>query len=184
MKIIQLILFLLIFSSCAVKRNSSENTITEKLSITINTEKTKFEKHGWVDLYVTFTNNSKEDIIILRSKSKSGYQIDFFNPTVDCDGLSLMSTGIEHPPIIERNKNELITIKAKSQIEIKVLGRLYELVCNEGNWINVKIEYNSNNLTDWIVEKYNPTQKQIIKDIYSKITKFKVQSSEARIELK
>lgn len=87
------------------------------------------------------------------------------------------------PNIIMRKENELLTIKAKSTVELKVSGNLYDIICGS-NEISLKIKYNSNNLPEWITKEFNENQRQITESLYKKLTKIKIESIETKIELK
>ncbi|MGG8497553.1 hypothetical protein ACQY1Q_14165 [Tenacibaculum sp. TC6] len=175
MKVIKLIIFLLIFTSCALHKNT-KNIDYKDISINLKTEKTSFKSNHWVKLYITIKNDSNQDITILKPSTEYGYQMDFFNVKYQCEDQSI--TEASEPPIIKRAETDIITVKAKSEIELELKGNLYDVICNSSKITQVKVIYDSTKeLSEWIMNKIG-TEQSKLKD---KLTKLKIESNETTI---
>jgi len=180
-QILCILIILFSITSCAVRKNNSK-----ELFIEIKTDKRQFNKNNRLDLFVDFVNNSDTEITILKPSTEYGSQMDFFSLNVlncykESNSITGMSFGI---PISERIESDLITIKAKSKVELKISGYLYGLFCNSSNNINIKLLYNSKRIPKLNMNELNEIQYERAEILYKKITRVKVKSSNARIELK
>lgn len=180
MKYINLILLfaLLELCSCTTPRKNIQK-LSNKVTLEIDASGTQ-RRNRWVNFYVTVTNNSTQDIHILKPLDKYGDQINFFHTTTKCQ----QPTIVEAPrsEVILRKDSEIITIKAKSHKTLKVKGNLYNVICGGSN-INVKISYNLHQIPDWLLKKMTPEQKQATLQLYKKLTKLKIESPETSIKL-
>mgnify|MGYP001027866911 CR=1 FL=1 len=180
LKNIQASLFiLLLLPACVATKNTSQK-LSSKLSLEIDTSQGVFRQNRWMVLYVKFTNNSEEAITILKPSVKYGAQLDFFKTSIKCQQPSVVEWS--EPPLIMRQASELITIKAKSSVTLKVRGNLYDLICGSKK-VSVKIRYNSQTIREWVMKKFNVAQKQSQENIYKKLTKVIVESPETEISL-
>lgn len=174
MKIIQLIILLLIFTSCGVKKNLDYSDIILK----IKSEKTNYKNNHWVNLYVIINNNSNQDITILKPSTKYGYQMDFFDVKYQCEDVSITEV-TEKTPVIIKTEADLITIKAKSEIELLLKGNLLDVICDSNKITQVKVTYNtSKEFPEWLVNEIGNEQLNLIK----KLTQLKIESKEVLIE--
>lgn len=180
MKYINLILLfaLLELFSCTTPHKNIQK-LSSKVTLEIDASGTH-RRNRWVNFHVTVTNNSTQDIRILKPLNEYGDQIDFFHTTTKCS----QPTIVEAPSseVILRKESEIITIKAKSRKTLKVKGNLYNVICGADR-INVKISYNLYEIPAWLLKKMTPKQKQVTQQLYKKLTKLKIESLETSIKL-
>ena len=111
--------------------------------------------------------------------------MDFFSlNALNCNTKNYI-TGLPFGvPKIERKESDLIIIKAKSKVELKISGYLYGLFCNNSDQVNVKLVYNSNIISGFYINEFNDIQRKKHQNLYKKISKIKVKSKNTKIELK
>lgn len=176
MKLIKLIIFLLIFNSCASQKNTKKDDFSG-VSMILKKEMTEYNSNRWVNLYVVIKNDSDHDIIILKPSTEYGNQLNFFDVKYECEDQSI--TEAPFPPIIKKTEADLITVKAKSEIELKLKGNLQDVICDSPKITQVKVIYDSNKeIQEWLLDKIG-TEQSKLKD---KLTKLKIESNEASIE--
>jgi hypothetical protein len=175
------LIILFLITSCAVRKNNSKEIFIE-----IKTDKRQFNKNNKLDLFVNFVNNSDKEITILKPSTEYGPQMDFFSLNIlNCYKESGSITGISFgEPIIERTESDLITIKAKSKVELKISGYLYGLFCNSSNNVNIKLLYDSKRIPKLNMNEFNEIQYERVEILYKKLTRIKVKSRNTKIELK
>ncbi|QXP59476.1 hypothetical protein [Olleya sp. HaHaR_3_96] len=176
MKVMKLMVFLLIFTSCAIQKNK-KNVDYKDVTLNIKTKKTLYKSNRWVKLYIVIKNNSNQDIIILKPSNEYGYQMGFYNVKYQCEEQSI--TEATELPVIKKTEADLITVMAKSEIELELKGNLYDVICNSSKITQVKIYYDTTkDLSEWIINKIGAEHK-MLKD---KLTKLKIESNEITIE--
>lgn len=176
MKVIKLMFFLLIFSSCAIQKNK-KSVDYKDVTLNIKTEKTLYKSNRWVNLYIVIKNNSNQDITILKPSNEYGYQMDFYNVKYQCEEQSINLATV--PPVIKKTESDLIIVKAKSEIELELKGNLYDVICDSSKMTQVKVTYDSTKeLSEWIMNKIGAEQSKL-KD---KLTILKIESNETTIE--
>lgn len=176
MKLIKLLILFSIFSSCAIQKNKQKTT-PKNISLILKPERTSYKMNRWVKLYITIKNDSKQDITILKPSTKYGYQMDFFNVKYQCASLSV--TEATEPPIIKKTEADLITVKAKSEIQLELKGNLYDVICDSSKITQVKVTYDSTKeQPEWIINKIG-TKQSILKN---KLTRLRIESNEITIE--
>lgn len=176
MKVIKSMLFLLIFTSCAIQENMKSSDYKE-VTLDVRAERTQYKNNRWINLHVVIKNNSNEDITILRPSDEYGYQMDFFKVKYQCEDQSI--TMVSETPIINKTETDLITVKAKSEIELELKGNVYDIICDSEKITQLRVTYDSNiEISEWIRNKIG-TEQSKLKD---KLTKIKIESNETTIE--
>lgn len=175
MKVIKLLILLSIFTSCAIQKNKQKDN-SKDISLILKPERTSYKSNRWIKLYIIIKNDSKQDITILKPSIKYGYQMNFFNVKYQCEDQSI--TEAPEPPVIKKTETDLITVKAKSEVELELKGNLYDVICNSSKITQVKVTYDSTKeLSEWIINKIGSEQ-SILKD---KLTRLRIESNEFTI---
>ena len=173
-------LLLILLATCVPAKKKSEQ-LSQQVSMEINTEKGRFEAGEFIRLFVNVTNQSKEDITMLKPSRLYGYQMDFFYSKMECSGIGIMQAPYE-TPLIMKKESDLVVIEPKSEHEFEILGHRYELIC-DGDEMEVAMGYDTDRLSDYIINKFSPEQQQELMGFYNRLTKIKIESETKTIQL-
>ena len=168
MKIFTSIIILFFFTISSFGQNKIKEVKNEVL-IT----KTDRDERNFVNLYIKIKNKSKKSITILKPKNNPKINFDFFQTRMqDCKDIPNFDSGYSEE-IYEFNTNDLVEIKPKSFIVLKLEGNYYSNCTCNNNEFKVQVNYDT---TNFFENSEKELDNKNIKFLKERITNIKFES--------